>query len=105
MHPELEAFQRQGRVERPGSSSLTLVPLSSRRLTIEGQEPDPKLKGLFEGNCNRTACQKPDAVWYNCATEKYYCTKCAKMINDMNHEDSLRLFGHELCVYGKHKEE
>ena len=24
-----------------------------------------ELKGVFKGNCNRTACQKPGAMWYN----------------------------------------
>jgi len=39
--------------------------------------PDPKLKGISGGNCNRTACQKPNAIWYNEGTYAYYCRNCA----------------------------
>jgi hypothetical protein len=34
--------------------------------------------------CNRTACQKPGAVWWNTSTRAYYCTDCAKAINEHN---------------------
>lgn len=40
--------------------------------------PSPEeLKGVEGGNCNRTACQQPGAVWYNESTQKYYCRICA----------------------------
>jgi hypothetical protein len=61
-------------------------------------EPDPALKGIKGGNCNRTACQLPNAVWYNHSTQKYYCHSCADDINQWNHKDALELFGHELCT-------
>lgn len=64
-----------------------------------------ELKGAFNGNCNRTACQQPGAVWYNHSTEAYYCSKCAKLINDYNRADSMRLFGHELCTLVKSEDE
>ena len=48
--------------------------------------PDPKLKGKYLGNCNRTACQKPGAVFYNHSTREHYCPKCARLINDVNPE-------------------
>lgn len=44
------------------------------------------LKGALNGNCNRTACQKPRAVYYNHSTQKHYCPTCAKMINEVNHQ-------------------
>jgi len=39
--------------------------------------PDPKLKGVKDGNCNRTACQAPNAIWWNTGTRAYYCRSCA----------------------------
>jgi hypothetical protein len=59
---------------------------------------DKDLKGIKNGNCNRSACQKPNAVYFNHSTEKYYCHACAVLINDANRADSIRLFGHELCT-------
>lgn len=56
-------------------------------------------KGEFGGSCNRFACQKPHAVWYNHSTRMYYCTMCARMINEANRTDAQRMFGHELCTY------
>ena len=44
--------------------------ITFNRLNTKQPEPDPSLKGVFLGNCNRTACQKPIATWYNSSTEK-----------------------------------
>jgi rubredoxin len=38
-------------------------------------------KGLENGNCNRQACQKPGATWWNRGSEAWYCPECAKLIN------------------------
>jgi len=56
------------------------------------------MKGAFKGNCNRTACQKPNAVYFNYSTKLYYCASCANLINSANRQDSKRLFGHDLCL-------
>lgn len=37
--------------------------------------------GEYGKLCYRTACQKPDAVYYNVKTERYYCKRCADVIN------------------------
>jgi hypothetical protein len=37
-------------------------------------------KGDKGGECNRTACNAPNAQWFNKSTLKHYCTKCAQMI-------------------------
>lgn len=42
---------------------------------------DPALKGVKDGNCNRTACQRPGASWYNRVTQAWYCPHCARLIN------------------------
>lgn len=55
-------------------------------------------KGEKGGNCNRTACQRPGAVWYNHSTRKYYCPKCASLLNRFNDVDAQSMFGHDLCV-------
>jgi len=58
----------------------------------------PTLKGIFNGNCNRTVCQEPGAVWFNHSTRMYYCQKCADLINEENYADAIRLYGHQLCT-------
>ena len=56
-------------------------------------------KGEHEGECNRKACKNRPAVYFNKATEKYYCKPCATRINELNRADCLRLYGEEdLCV-------
>jgi len=56
---------------------------------------DQKVKGQKNGLCNRTACQSPyHVVYYNQSTRAYYCSSCAKKINDANRKD----FGGELCI-------
>lgn len=59
---------------------------------------DPSLKGIFNGNCNRSMCQKPGATWFNHSTRAYYCHSCAYIINKMNEDDAHRLYGHDLCT-------
>jgi len=39
-------------------------------------------KGHYNGSCNRRACQKPGARFYNKGTNAYYCAECARLIND-----------------------
>lgn len=55
-------------------------------------------KGEFKGSCNRSACQQPGALWYNFGTQRYYCEACARLINEANRADSIRLFGHAFCL-------
>lgn len=62
-------------------------------------------KGLYNGSCNREACQDPGAVWYNHGTRKYYCAGCAKTLNEdpFNRSDAHRSYGHDLCTLGENK--
>lgn len=62
-------------------------------------EPLTPQKGLKGGNCNRTACQKPGAQFFNHSTKKYYCQTCAMLINRANHNDAMAMLGHALCTY------
>lgn len=50
-------------------------------------EPD---KGIEGGSCNRTACQKPNAIYYNKATHRFYCKQCMILIHRAS--PSLNLF-------------
>ena len=61
-------------------------------------------KGLFGGECNRTACTVFGAVWYNHSTRAYYCQQCAHLINEVNSKDAQRLYGHNLCTMGQYRD-
>lgn len=53
-------------------------------------------KGLKDGSCNRTACQKPikGASYYNKSTQAYYCKECADSINWIGgRKDTMALYG------------
>ena len=56
------------------------------------------MKGIKNGNCNRTACQQPPADYFNHSTHKRYCSECAALINKMNPETYLDM-GHALCTH------
>lgn len=51
--------------------------------------PDPALRGVQAKNCNREACQKPGAFFYNMGTMKYYCFDCAKAIDAWDDQKEL----------------
>lgn len=59
----------------------------------------PADKGQFGGRCNRGACLKPKPTWFNQSTQRFYCAKCARMLNEdrFNKEDALKLYGGPLC--------
>lgn len=46
-------------------------------------------KGTRNGNCNRTACQKPGAFWWNRGSHSWYCTDCALMLSRANAGDEF----------------
>ena len=59
-------------------------------------------KGVFGGKCNRTACQKSSsAIYYNHSTCKYYCEKCAHLINRCNRKEAMEHYHHDLCTLGE----
>lgn len=59
-------------------------------------------KGDYAGSCNRTACQRPGASWFNHSTRRYYCVDCAWELNNdpFNKRDAQQLYGHDLCTEG-----
>jgi hypothetical protein len=45
-------------------------------------EHDPAEKGqVFKGECNRTACGRKNAVWWNIMTHGLYCPECGPRLN------------------------
>jgi methionyl-tRNA synthetase len=60
---------------------------------------DPALKGKRGGNCNREACQKPGATYYNHAMRKHYCKDCALLLNSVNRDWAMPQYGHDLCTF------
>jgi hypothetical protein len=83
--------------EQPSSSDDTSL----------GSDGYPKNKGMYAGSCNRSACLKPSAIWFNHSTRKYYCASCAHELNydRFNKADSLRMYGHLLCTEGRYDPE
>jgi len=50
-------------------------------------------KGKLRGSCNRTACQRPGAAWFNTSTRAYYCQPCALDITGF----TKRVDGFHIC--------
>ena len=58
-------------------------------------------KGHKNGSCNRAACQKAGANYYNKSTMAYCCKQCADLINwEGGRKDTMKLYGVPLlCEY------
>lgn len=50
---------------------------------------DPKKGNIYGGECNRTACKKKGAVYYNIGTHGLYCKDDAEGINWQKHKPPL----------------
>lgn len=61
---------------------LTLFASTLRAPALD--QPEKPDKGLFNGSCNRRACQVPGATYWNSSTRAHYCKTCAYMINRAN---------------------
>lgn len=56
------------------------------------------MKGDFNEECYRTACNNDSAVYLNHSTRKYYCGACAEILNKENATDAHKLYGHSLMT-------
>lgn len=67
----------------------------------------PVNKGFFMGSCNRSACLRPNARWYNHGSLAYYCEACAMDLNHdtFNRREALDEWGHLLCTEGEYDPE
>jgi hypothetical protein len=80
--------RRQG-IPSARNSSLRGMFLTNAgpRGLIAHTEPEKKAdKGKKAGSCNRTACQRPGAVWWNRGSYAFYCGDCAHMLNRANRD-------------------
>lgn len=50
-------------------------------------------KGRLNGLCNRSACLRPGATWFNTSTRAYYCRPCAQDITSF----AKRADGFHIC--------
>lgn len=62
--------------------------------------PNKADKGQRLGSCNVTRCQRPGAYWWNKGSRAWYCTDCARRINDIPLPD-----GSLLCAMNVEAEE
>jgi len=62
-------------------------------------------KGDLNDECNRTVCKNINATFYNYSTRQFYCKDCAKLINEANRADAMRMYGHDLCVNFTHEKD
>ena len=61
-------------------------------------KPEKADKGKPNGSCNRRACQRPGATWFNRGTQSYYCTDCAHMLNRDNPDTAEAGIVGLLCI-------
>jgi hypothetical protein len=62
-------------------SSKTSLKQQLGRVKVAKHSAFQSDKGKKAGSCNRRACQKPGAVFYNRGSYAYYCRSCADLIN------------------------
>lgn len=73
------------------------LPTHCSRCAGECKHPE---KGDRGAECNRTVCENKKANWFNHSTRAWYCTDCARQLNEYRPEDAQRLYGHALCTFG-----
>lgn len=44
-------------------------------------------KGKEGGSCNRSACQAPNAIWFNHGSRSWYCEDCRRDLERANQRD------------------
>lgn len=54
-------------------------------------------KGLYGCECNRVACERSGATFFNPCTRAFYCATCARLINRW--PENHRADGSPLCQY------
>lgn len=76
----------RGPVYRSAADSIAIRhPSEFASLAIPADPKDfPKDKGKYKGACNRSACLRYPATWYNRGSYAFYCASCGRMLNDSN---------------------
>jgi hypothetical protein len=75
---ELIEYIRRREHRRPAASQDSLPFIM--RIEVEPGHP-PAAKGDRGGACYRGACSNQNAEWYNVSTRRWYCDRCARVIN------------------------
>ena len=57
------------------------------------------MKGDYCQECNRIVCKNTGAKYYNLSTKKYYCQRCAEVINYETKPFAMKIFGKLLCHF------
>jgi hypothetical protein len=81
--PSLTTLLRQTR-PKAKATSFRYGGFTEDKVAAMGRYEEPAIKsdkGEKAGSCNRRACQKPGAVFYNRGSYAYYCRSCADLIN------------------------
>lgn len=61
---------------------------------IKRTDAEMATKGKFGGLCNRSACLRHEAYWWNRGLYAYYCQDCAHLINkEFRHRDDVENYG------------
>jgi len=72
--------------------------LKEHPLEVNHPEMVGPLKGDYDGECNRACCSEEQAHYYNFSTRRWYCERCAMLIND-NNLDYLLQYGKKICEF------
>lgn len=57
------------------------------------------IKGAYKGKCNRSACLKVPALYYNHSTCEHYCVECAQYSMTLDQFDSTRFGAGDKAKY------
>lgn len=78
------AKQLTGRMPASRHQAAATIARSALGAVVHQEASREALKGTYLGNCNRTACQAPGAVWWNFGSRSWYCRDCAILLNREN---------------------
>ena len=53
------------------------------------QFPQDPVTGEYNGLCRRFGCDNTGARWFNIITGRYYCSSCARTINEERRQQGL----------------
>lgn len=78
----------------PSSVPPEHIPQPRGHYAILRSDAEMATKGTFGGLCNRSACLRHDAYWWNRGSYAYYCEDCAYLINkEFRHRDDVENYG------------
>lgn len=94
-----QSFGRAGRVGHipnatGGKTVIHNQIMAENEYGIKRTTEEMATKGKYGGLCNRSACLRHEAYWWNRGSYAYYCQDCAALINrDFRHRDDVEAYG------------